>query len=316
MSTIVAYGEILWDLLPSGAVLGGAPFNFCYRVNSLGHRGVMVSRLGSDKLGDRTVEIVEKLGLETGYLQRDGRQPTGTVEVTFDEQKNPEYWIIPEVAYDFIEPADNLGELMEQAECLCFGTLIQRRRGSRETLHRLLDRFSGRFALLDINLRRDCYTRETILDSLRRAHILKLNDGEARILADIYRVERGAEGLDLGNFADALFARSTLRYIVVTLGAEGALAASREGLKVYHPSFSVELRDSVGSGDAFTAGFLDALLDDRPLSAACRLGNGMGALVAAQEGATQPLTRARIDDFLRTAELGPVREDLRRYLAL
>jgi len=312
--TVVAYGEILWDLLPDGAVLGGAPFNFVYRVDSLGHRGVMVSRLGEDDLGSRALRIVEDLGLDTSYLQRDPEHPTGTVEVRFDARNDPEYRIIPDVAYDFIEPAENLQELAAGAECLCYGTLIQRRPASRRTLYRLLDGFTGRFALLDINLRPECYTRESILESIRRANILKLNDGEAELLGQIYGLEQIGEGSDPGVFTDALFARSDLQFIVLTLGKRGAFATSRDGQKVYHPAFSVQVRDPVGAGDAFTAGFLDSLLNEQGLAEACRFASALGALVAAQEGATQPLDRARIEDFLRSAETGPVEADYRGYL--
>jgi fructokinase len=312
--TVVAYGEILWDLLPSGAVLGGAPFNFVYRVNSLGHRGVMVSRLGHDDLGNRALQTVKELGLETGYLQRDPKHPTGTVEVRFDERKNPHYRIIPGVAYDFIEPKESLQELTAGADCLCYGTLIQRQEGSRRTLYQLLDDFSGRFALLDINLRPDCYTPESILESVRRADILKLNDGEAELLAEIYGVQQGEAGLDPSGFTDALFARTDLHYIVLTLGERGAFAASRGGEKTYHPAFSVQLRDPVGAGDAFTAGFLDALLNEQSLAQACRFASAAGALVASQEGGTQPLDRSRIEAFLRSAQTGPIEAGYRRYL--
>jgi fructokinase len=311
---IVAYGEILWDLMPSGAVLGGAPFNFVYRVSSLGHRGLMVSRLGNDELGDRALEIVEGLGLETGYLQRDEDYPTGTVEVSFDERKNPDYRIIPNVAYDFIDLSDGLREVVAQADCLCFGTLIQRQEVSRTTLYELLGGFSGRFVLLDINLRRDCYTRESILESITRADILKLNDGEADLLAEIYGMERSGGGVDLIRFAETLLGHSNLKFIVVTLGERGAFAVSREGEKAYHPAFSVRLRDSVGSGDAFTAGFVDALLNDRSLPLACRYGNALGAGVAAQEGATRPLDRSQVDALLETAELGPIEMSLKKFL--
>ncbi len=312
--TVVAYGEILWDLLPSGAVLGGAPFNFVYRANSLGHRGVMVSRLGRDGRGNRALEIVKELGLDAGYLQRDSTYPTGTVEVSFDEQRNPRYRIIPDVAYDFIEPAENLRELVAGAECLCYGTLIQRREDSRRTLYGLLDGFDGRFALLDINLRPDCYTRESVQESIRRADILKLNDGEAEFLAELYELPQAEAGPDPGCFAEALFARSDLRYIVLTLGERGAFAASRDGKKVYHPAFAVQLQDPVGAGDAFTAGFLDSLLNEQPLAEACRFASAIGAMVASQQGATQPLDRSQIEEFLRDAEPGPVDEAYRRFL--
>jgi fructokinase len=312
-ATIVSYGEVLWDLLPSGAVLGGAPFNFLYRVNSLGHRGVMVSRLGEDELGGRALEIVEELGLETGYLQRDGRHPTGTVEVSFDERRNPDYRIIPQVAYDFIEPEQRLHELIRQADCLCFGTLIQRHSVSRDTLYRLLPSFSGSFVLLDINLRQDCYTGGSVLESIARADILKLNDGEAAVVAGLYDGSSGGS-VDLKRFAEILFSRSDLRYLVVSLGERGAFAASRSGEAVYHPAFSVILQDPVGSGDAFSAGFLDALLSGRDLAGACRLGNALGALVASQEGATRALSRSQIEEFVEHAGPGPVEEALRDYM--
>jgi fructokinase len=312
--TVVAYGEILWDLLPSGAALGGAPFNFVYRINSLGHRGVMVSRLGQDDLGNRALRIVKELGLETGYFQRDPKHPTGTVEVRFDERKNPHYRIIPDVAYDFIEPDAGLQELASEAECFCYGTLIQRQEGSRRALYRLLDDFSGRFALLDINLRPDCFTRESILESIRRADILKLNDKEAELLAEIYRLPQGGAGSDPGRFTDALFARSDLQFIVLTLGERGAFAVSRDGEKVYHPAFSVQLRDPVGAGDAFTAAFLDALLKEQSLAQACRFASAAGALVASQDGGTRPLDRSRIEAFLRSAETEPLEAGYRRYL--
>jgi fructokinase len=312
--TIVAYGEILWDLLPSSAVLGGAPFNFIYRVNSLGHRGLMVSRLGNDELGDRALAIVKGLALETGYLQRDRDYPTGTVEVSFDEQRNPDYRIIPNVAYDFIDLNDGLRKVVAQADCLCFGTLIQRQEVSRKTLYELLGGFFGRFVLLDINLRRDCYTRESILESITHADILKLNDAEADHLAEIYGMDRSEGGIDLSRFAENLLGRSNLKFIVVTLGERGAFAVSRDGEKVYHPAFSVRLRDSVGSGDAFTAGFVDALLNDQSLPLACRYGNALGAVVAAQVGATKPLDRLQVDTFLETAELGPIEKGLKEFL--
>jgi fructokinase len=153
-----------------------------------------------------------------------------------------------------------------------------------------------------------------MLESLAHANILKLNDGEAGLLAEIYGVERSGGGIDLSRFAETLFECSNLKFIVVTLGERGAFAVSREGKKAYHPAFSVRLRDSVGSGDAFTAGFVDVLLNERSLPLACRYGNALGALVAAQEGGTQPLDRPQIDAFLQTAEHGPIEKSLEEFL--
>ncbi len=315
--TIVAYGELLWDLLPGGARLGGAPFNFVYRVNSLGDRGIMVSRVGQDALGRKALRIVAGLGMETGYIQTDGEHPTGKVEVSFDEKRNPDFNILPDAAYDFIQPSGRLHELAGQADCLCFGTLIQRREVSRNTLGELIGAFRGRYALLDINLRRDCWSRQSVLDSIERADILKLNEAEARLLAGLYGRRPGGpvaqDKADLPVLADRLLERTALQIVVITLGDRGSFAVTREGRKAYHPAFAVKLNDPVGSGDAFTAGFLHALLGEGSLEEACRYGNALGAMVATQVGATQPLDLAEIETFLELAAPGPIESSLEAY---
>jgi fructokinase len=307
---VLAFGEVLWDLLPGGAVLGGAPFNFVYRIESLGNRGIMVSRLGEDELGRKADGLIRGLGMDTGHLQWDDARPTGTVEVSFDERRNPQFTIIQNVAYDYIEPTEAALAAAASADCLCFGTLIQRGEVSRRTLGRLLEAFGGRFAILDINLRPDCYTEESIRLSLERADILKLNDGEARALAELYALD----GRPLTGVVQGLFRRSSLELIVVTLGERGALAAARDGELVYHPAFAVELVDPLGSGDAFTAGFVHALLREEPLSAACRYGNALGAMVARQEGATQTIDLLEVAPFIEAASPGPLEEGLKNYL--
>jgi fructokinase len=307
---VLAFGEVLWDLLPTGAVLGGAPFNFAYRVSSLGNRGLMVSRLGRDELGREAMGIIRGLGMDTSHLQWDDGKPTGTVEVAFDERRDPVFTIIQNVAYDHIEPTDAALEAAAAADSLCFGTLAQRSEVSRATLGRLLQAFSGRFAILDINLRPKCYTAESIRLSLERADILKLNDGEARRLAELYSLDRRS----LPEIVEGLFGRSSLQLIVVTLGERGALAARRDGEMVYHPAFAVQVVDPLGSGDAFTAGFVDALLRDESLGAACRCGNALGAMVARQEGATRPIELGEVEPFIRGAALGPREESIARYL--
>jgi fructokinase len=308
---VLAFGEVLWDLLPTGAVLGGAPFNFAYRIKSIGNRGLMVSRLGRDDLGREAMEIIRGLGMDTDHLQWDGDKPTGTVEVSFDERRDPVFTIIRDVAYDYIEPTSAALEAAGAADSLCFGTLVQRTEVSRATLGRLLQAFSGRFAILDINLRPKCYTQESIRLSLERADILKLNDGEARTLAELY----GLGGRGLPGIVEGLFERASLQIIVTTLGDRGALAATRDGEVVYHPAFAVEVVDPLGSGDAFTAGFVDALLRGESLGAACRYGNALGAMVARQEGATRPIELSEVEPFVRATSLGPLEAGLAGYFS-
>ena len=138
--TIVAFGEVLWDILPACTVLGGAPFNFAYRVHALGEAGLMASRLGRDDLGQRAFNQIVSLGLSTRLVQWDEGAPTGTVQVSFDAQNNPDYVIVPGVAYDRIVLTEFLADAMDRADCLCFGTLAQRATTSAETLAALLGR--------------------------------------------------------------------------------------------------------------------------------------------------------------------------------
>lgn len=292
--TVLAYGETLWDLLPTGAVLGGAPFNFAYRVNSLGNKGLIVSRLGKDDLGRKAFAKVAEVGMDTSFIQWDDEMPTGTVEVTLDENSNPDYNIVPSVAYDRIEVADALVDLAASADCFCFGTLIQRSATARATLRALLDVSPGSLKLLDINLRKHCHTPETIALSLDEADILKLNDDEARYLGDALDIDSS----DIGDFCRRMMERFRLSHCLVTLGERGAYAASSDSAEAYVPGYKVDVVDPCGSGDAFSAGFLHLCLAGRPLAECCRLANAMGAIVATQKGATAPIDGDRIVEFM------------------
>ena len=292
--TIVAFGEVLWDLLPSCTVLGGAPFNFTYRADSLGDGGLMVSRLGSDDLGRRAYERIVELGLDTTHIQWDHEFPTGTVQVSFDEHNNPDYVIIPNVAYDQVEIDKALVETAAKADCLCFGTLAQRSETSRRTLRELIKHAVSSLKLLDINLRKDCYTLESVRFSLEHADVLKLNEDEAHRLEKMLDIT--CSGLD--DFCRRILDHWSLKYCVVTLAEKGALAVSVQGDSVYVPGYKVDLIDSLGSGDAFSAGFVHKILRGKSAVEACEFGNVLGALVATQEGATAPLTEESIEQFL------------------
>jgi len=292
--TILAFGEVLWDILPSCTVLGGAPFNFVYRVNSLGDTGLMVSRLGRDELGQKAFEQVTELGLDTTYIQWDDHFPTGTVQVSFDEENNPDYVIIPQVAYDQIELTDALLEAASTVDCLCFGTLSQRSEKSRKTVEHLLAKASKSLKLLDINLRKDCYNLETVTFSLQKADVLKLNEEEARRLGRMLDVRYQ----NLPEFCEQMLDRWHLRHCLVTLGEEGVFAMSAQDERVYVPGYRIRLVDSLGSGDAFTAGFVHNILREKSISQACEFGNMLGALVATKKGATAPVTQEDINHLL------------------
>lgn len=293
MKTVLAFGEALWDLLPSGPALGGAPANFAYRLSAFGDRTLLVTRLGRDELGRRAAERLRELELDLSLVQWDDRRPTGTVPVTIDARGIPEFTITPDVAYDAIEPEPKLLAAAAGADAVYFGTLAQRSSVSRETLWRILAAAPRAVKFLDLNLRKDCFTPETVAASLAAANVLKLNEGEAEFLARTFRLPLA----DPAATAEAILARWPLDCCVVTLGEQGAIAVCRRG-RAEVPGWKVRVADTVGSGDAFSAGFLGAYLREMPLEECLFRGNVLGALVAAQAGATQPL--------------GP--EDVRRFL--
>src|SRR5437667_4667345 len=291
--TVVSFGETLWDLLPSGPALGGAPFNFAYRVSSLGDQGLIVTRLGRDDYGRKALDQMAALGMDATHVQQDDHRPTGTVHVALDEKRNPEFLIVPGVAYDFIEVTPEALELAAAADCFCFGTLAQRAPGSRLTLHRLLDVASKCLKFLDINLRKECYSLQTISESLKRANILKMNLQEAHYLAELFEISLTA----LPDFCAEMMEEWSLSCCLVTLGEHGAFAASVNDDKVYVPGLEINVVDTCGSGDAFSAGFIHEYLRRKPLADCCRLGNLLGALAATRCGGTAPISPAELDRF-------------------
>lgn len=290
---IAAFGEVLWDLLPDASVLGGAPFNFTYRINSLGNEGVMISAIGKDTLGEKALKSITELQISDRYIQINPEYPTGTVNVYFDEFKNPDYEIIKDVAYDFVTFNEYLEKLILQVDCICFGTLAQRHSISKQTLQKLLEHFKGKYRFYDLNLRKDCYSTENIISSLNNADILKLNKQEANELNDLLQLNKNG----LVEICEELINSYQLQYCVITLEEYGSLAVSESGEVVYNPGFKVNLTDPLGAGDAFSAGFVDALLRGKSLKEASESGNRLGALVATKTGATQKITQDELNNI-------------------
>jgi fructokinase len=292
MKTVLSFGETLWDLLPAGPVLGGAPCNLAYRVNSLGERGVIVTRLGRDELGRRAVDAIGALGMDTSGIQWDDAHPTGTVPVTLDPRGIPEYTILKDVAYDNIEPTEELRALASGADCLCFGSLCQRSERSRRTLLELLSAAPKALKFFDVNLRKDCYTKPVLERSFFKADILKLNDTEALELAGLF----GLSARTPEKIAGEILRQWGLKGCVVTLGERGAYAiAGSQEARV--PGWTIKVVDTIGSGDAFSAAFVTCWLRGKSLEECCFFGNALGALVAGTKGATTPIGVDEINRF-------------------
>jgi len=280
--TVVGLGEILWDMLPDGKQLGGAPANFAYHANALGAQGVVVSAIGRDQLGRDIYKRLGELGLSRSYIAIDPEHPTGTVDVKLDEKGVPQYTIRENVAWDFISSSPELLELAPQVSAVCFGTLCQRSEVSRETIQEFLSQ-TGPDCLwvFDINLRKPYYDEDVVRASLEAAHVLKLNLDELRIVAEMVGIEGSGE--------DELIARMLeqfpLRMIALTNGESGSVLATPEETS-RHPGFQVEVCDTVGAGDAFTAALTIGLLKGLSLDNINICANRLASYVCTQKGAT------------------------------
>ena len=278
----VGLGEVLWDVLPDGKKMGGAPANFAYHSTLLGNEGVVCSRVGSDDLGRELVERLERLGLDPKYIQVDPEHPTSTVQVKVNENGQPDFTITGDVAWDLLEWSDGWHELAERADVACFGSLAQRSEQSRRTILQFLRSMRKEaLRIFDVNLRQSYFSAEVLGESMRLAEIVKLNDEELPRLVSLL----GLESSNLEGEAQLLRREFGLNLVCVTKGARGSLLATEEETSE-HPGFEVKVADSVGSGDAFTAALAHHYRRGSSLDKANRAANRMGSWVAGRNGAT------------------------------
>ena len=295
--TIVGIGEILFDLFDEEGVPGGAPFNFAYYARSLGMNGVIASRIGKDDYGARLRdEIVPSRGMTTDYLQEDAEFPTGTVIVHVDKGGNAEYEIVRNVAWDYLEMTSELEELAHQADAISFGTLAQRTRTAHETIEAFIDiaRDHHALVLLDVNLREEFYTADLLRRCCLQADILKMNEAELIIA----RTLLGDERLTDQEFLQDLINTYHMEIVCLTMGEEGCILQTAHD-RIVSAGFKVEVVDTVGAGDAFSAGLLVKFLEGAGLREMARYANLCGAYVASQHGAVPPFSREIIEEFAR-----------------
>jgi fructokinase len=285
---IVGLGEALWDCLPEGKKLGGAPANFAYHAGQFGFDTLAVSALGEDALGEETIAALEEHKLN--YLMPRIPYPTGTVQVTLDSQGIPTYNIREGVAWDNIPFTAEIEEVAKNCRAVCFGSLAQRSVVSRETIGRFLDATpSDCVKIFDINLRQSFFTKEIIEASMRRCNILKINDEELVVVSRMF----GLPDLDEEKRCKQLIKDYDLDILVLTCGTNGSYVFTADK-SYYQPTPKVEVADTVGAGDSFTGSFCAALLKGKSIPEAHELAVKVSAFVCTQNGAMPMLP----EDFL------------------
>ncbi|HZP17201.1 MAG TPA: carbohydrate kinase [Terriglobales bacterium] len=284
LPTVVGLGEILWDLLPSGRQLGGAPANVAYCAHLLGNRAVVASRVGDDEPGNEIRRRLRLAGIGDQFLQADPEHPTGTVPVQVDAAGVPQFQIAFPAAWDFFECSEDWRALARSADAVCFGSLAQRSPASREAILKFLDSTRPEaLRVFDVNLRQTYFSADVLAGSLQRANVVKLNHEEAGTVAGLLQMS----GDDEPSFCRGLIQRFNLRLVCVTRGANGSLLVTRASMDE-QPGFRIQVKDTVGAGDAFTAGLIHELLRGGSLPSVHRLASRMGAWVASCEGAMPP----------------------------
>lgn len=280
--TVVGLGELLWDLLPTGRQLGGAPANFAYHVARLGDHGIIASRVGPDELGRLALTLLASRGLTTRWIQRDPERPTGTVPVTTSATGEPTYTITRDVAWDELAWSDDWQTLAEGCAAVCFGSLAQRSLAARRTIeHFLAAAPPTALRIFDVNLRQSFYSAELLDRSFRAATIAKLNHSELPLVCDLLDLTTSTEPLAQ---AQALLGAYDLQLVCLTRGAAGSLLLSTNDVDE-HPGVPVDVVNTIGAGDAFTAAVVYHLLRGAPLPLLNQAANQLGAWVAGQAGA-------------------------------
>lgn len=278
---VVGMGEALWDVLPEGKKIGGAPANFAYHVSQFGLPSCVVSAIGDDALGKEIIENFTSKGLD--QLIAEVPYPTGTVQVEIDQTGIPLYDIKENVAWDNIPYTKHLDALAKRTKAVCFGSLAQRNVVSRETIKHFLDTMpkdDDSLIVFDVNLRQGFYNKEILCKSMQNCNILKINDEELITVSRMF----GYPGIDLQDKCWILLGKYNLKMLILTCGINGSYVFT-PGNVSFQPTPKVEVADTVGAGDSFTAAFIASILKGKSVTEAHSIAVKTSAFVCTQKGA-------------------------------
>ncbi len=285
---IIAVGEVLWDMLPNGKQLGGAPANFAFYCNQLGVNTQLISAVGKDTLGE---ELLDNYPYDTSLIIRNSK-PTSQVDVDLQDGI-PSYNIRKEVTWDYLEMTTNIGEALKNCDAIYYGTLAQRSKTSKATIHQMLDSVpKDCLKVFDVNLRQNYYSKELLEECLEKADVFKINEEELEILSDLFSID----GLDIFQVRK-IMKTFNIEYGAYTKGSEGSYFIREKGMHSetnFEPILKVEVEDTIGAGDSFFAGLITSVLQKHSLKKAHQTANKISSFVCSQKGAMTPLKNKTI----------------------
>lgn len=291
---IIGIGEVLWDMLPAGKQLGGAPANFAYHMSHFGMNSCIVSAVGCDEAGLEMIDCIREK--EISFHLQKVSYPTGSVEISLSDEGIPCYDIKENVAWDNIPFTSEIEELAHRTHAICFGSLAQRSCISRSTINRFLETMrdgEGIYKIFDINLRQSYYEKDVLQDSLLKCNILKINDEELKIVSQLFHISFKS----VEDCCRALLTTFHLRMIILTCGAEGSYVFTPEESS-FEATRKIQVVDTVGAGDSFTAAFCAALLNGKAMKVAHRFATEFSAFVCTEHGAMPILPRSFMEQLV------------------
>ncbi len=297
---IVAFGEVVWDILPNEKILGGTPSNMVFRCNSFKEEGFLLSRVGDDELGNAALLRLKELGISDENVQVDSEFPTGTVNITLDENNEANFHVTPDVAFDHIEFSAEALKLARNADCLFYGLLPQRFGLSKNTLRELINESSDSVHFLDLKLFEHFFNAKVVEFLLDCSHIVRIKEKEIEFLSR----ELGIESNNMEDFCALLIKRHKIDLVLITRGHNGVFAYEKKLGAFYDSGYKIEIEDNIGSGMAFCAGFLHYYLNGKPIQDSLKFGNAAGAMNTTKRGATVFFDKKDVLTFMKNTPKG------------